>query len=62
MTLFLASVVVNNKDLAEKLHFIQNSTGGILSPFDSFMLMKGIKTLGVRMDRHNENAKKIAEF
>lgn len=55
-------VVVNNKDLAEKLHFIQNSTGGILSPFDSFMLIKGIKTLAVRMDRHNENAKKIAEF
>jgi len=55
-------VVVNNKDLAERLHFIQNSTGGILSPFDSFMLIKGIKTLAVRMDRHNENARIIAKF
>ncbi|MCR1951219.1 MULTISPECIES: PLP-dependent aspartate aminotransferase family protein [unclassified Clostridium] len=55
-------VVVNSKDLAKRLHFIQNSTGGILSPFDSFMLLKGIKTLAVRMDRHNENAKVIAEF
>lgn len=55
-------VVVNSKDLAERLHFIQNSTGGVLSPFDSFMLIKGIKTLAVRMDRHNENAKIIAGF
>lgn len=55
-------VVVNNEDLAKKLHFIQNSTGGVLSPFDSFMLIKGLKTLAVRMDRHNENAKKVAEF
>lgn len=55
-------VVVNSQELAERLHFIQNSTGGILSPFDSFMLIKGIKTLAVRMDRHNENAKIVAEF
>ncbi|MGG7059027.1 trans-sulfuration enzyme family protein [Clostridium nigeriense] len=55
-------VVVNSEDLAERLHFIQNSTGGVLSPFDSFMLIKGIKTLAVRMDRHNENTKAIAEF
>lgn len=55
-------VVVNNKDLAEKLHFIQNATGGVLSPFDSFLLIRGIKTLAVRMDRHNTNAKLIAEF
>ncbi|MDV4151154.1 aminotransferase class V-fold PLP-dependent enzyme [Clostridium sp. AL.422] len=55
-------VVVNSKELAERLHFIQNSTGGVLSPFDSFMLIKGIKTLAVRMDRHNENAKVVAEF
>lgn len=55
-------VVVNSEDLAERLHFIQNSTGGVLSPFDSFLLIKGIKTLAVRMDRHNENAYIIAEF
>ncbi|URZ01433.1 trans-sulfuration enzyme family protein [Clostridium felsineum] len=53
-------VVVNNNDLAEKLHFIQNSTGGVLGPFDSFLLIRGIKTLAVRMDRHNDNANKIA--
>jgi cystathionine beta-lyase len=54
--------VVNNKELADKLHFVQNSTGGILNPFDSFLLIRGIKTLSVRMDRHNDNAKYIAEF
>ncbi len=54
--------VVNNKELADKLHFVQNSTGGILNPFDSFLLIRGIKTLSVRMDRHIENAQYIAEF
>ena len=54
--------VVNSKELAEKLHFVQNSTGGILNPFDSFLLIRGIKTLSVRMDRHMENAQYIAEF
>ncbi len=55
-------VVVNSKELAERLHFVQNSTGGILAPFDSFLLIRGIKTLAVRMDRHNLNAKLVAEF
>lgn len=55
-------VVVNSKELAERLHFIQNSTGGVLAPFDSFLLIRGIKTLAVRMDRHNSNAKIVAEF
>lgn len=54
-------VVVNSEELAEKIHFIQNATGGILQPFDSFLLIRGIKTLGVRMDRHTENALFIAE-
>ena len=54
--------VVNSKELAEKIAFIQNSTGGVLPPFDSFLLIRGIKTLGVRMDRHVENALKAAEF
>lgn len=52
--------VVNNKALAEKIAFIQNATGGVLGPFDSFLLIRGIKTLGVRLDRHVENAEKIA--
>jgi cystathionine beta-lyase len=55
-------VVVNNQELAERLHFIQNSTGGVLAPFDSFLLIRGIKTLAVRMDRHNSNAKTVAQF
>ncbi len=52
--------VVKDKDLAERLAFIQNATGGVLGPFDSFLLIRGIKTLGVRLDRHVENAEKIA--
>lgn len=53
-------VVVNNDALAERLAFIQNATGGVLGPFDSFLLIRGIRTLGVRLDRHVENAQKIA--
>ena len=55
-------VVVKDSTLAERLAFIQNSTGGILGPFDSFLLIRGIKTLGVRMDRHVSNAEKAAEY
>lgn len=55
-------VVVDSEELASRIAFIQNSTGGILQPFDSFLLIRGIKTLGVRMDRHVENAVKIAEY
>jgi cystathionine beta-lyase len=54
--------VVNDEKLAERLAFIQNSTGGVLQPFDSFLLIRGIKTLGVRLDRHVENAEKIAKY
>jgi cystathionine beta-lyase len=54
--------VVNSAELAEKIAFIQNSTGGVLGPFDSFLLIRGIKTLAVRMDRHVYNAEKVAEF
>lgn len=54
--------VVNSPELAERLHFIQNATGGVLPPFDSFLLIRGIKTLAVRLDRHVENAKHISVF
>ena len=54
-------VVVSTSELADRLAFIQNSTGGVLGPQDSFLLVRGIKTLGVRMDRHVENARYIAE-
>lgn len=53
---------VSTKELAEKIAFIQNSSGGVLGPFDSFLLIRGIKTLAVRMDRHVENAEKAAKF
>ena len=53
-------MVVNNADLAQKLAFIQNSVGAVLGPFDSFLLIRGIKTLAVRLDRHTDNAEKLA--
>ena len=58
----LGALVVKNKELAEKLHFIQNASGAICGPMDSFLTLRGIKTLHVRMKRHCENAKKIATF
>jgi Cystathionine beta-lyases/cystathionine gamma-synthases len=54
--------VTGNPDLAQRLAFIQNATGGILEPFDSWLLIRGIKTLSVRMDRHQENARFLAGF
>ena len=54
--------VVDSPKRGERLAFIQNATGGVLQPFDSFLLIRGIKTLAVRMDRHAENAEKIAEY
>jgi cystathionine beta-lyase len=54
--------VVNDDDLAERIGFLQNAEGGIPGPFDSFLLIRGIKTLAVRMDRHVGNAEKIAAF
>lgn len=54
--------VASTGELAEQLAFIQNSTGGVLGPQDAFLLLRGIKTLGVRLDRHVENAKYLAEW
>lgn len=56
-------VVVNdNKDISDRLKFIQNATGGILGPFDSFLALRGVKTLDVRMERHCQSAMKIAAW
>ncbi|MCO6512300.1 MAG: cystathionine gamma-synthase [Aridibacter famidurans] len=52
----------NDEKIAEWLGFVQNSIGAILSPFDSFMVLRGTKTLAVRMDRHNENGQAVANF
>lgn len=54
--------VVKAETLAQRLGFLQNATGGVLGPFDSWLLIRGIKTLSVRMDRHLENAAYAAEF
>ena len=55
-------VAVKDGKLAERLAFIQNATGGVLGPQDSFLIIRGIKTLAVRMDRHVENAEKVARY
>ncbi|PKH11026.1 bifunctional cystathionine gamma-lyase/homocysteine desulfhydrase [Planomicrobium sp. MB-3u-38] len=55
-------VVVNSEELASELHFVQNSVGAILGPQDSWLLMRGLKTLGIRMEETGSNAQKIAEF
>lgn len=54
--------VVKDAETAERLAFLQNATGGVLQPFDSFLLIRGIKTLSVRMDRHVSNALAIAKY
>ena len=56
------ALVVNNAELAEKLGFLQNSAGAILGPFDSFLVLRGLKTLGLRMARHNDSALAIAQW
>src|SRR5699024_10878496 len=59
----LAGVVtVKDQDLAEQLFIYHNMVGATMSPFDSFLLLRGLKTLHVRMDRAIENAKKVAEY
>lgn len=55
-------VVAGRKELAEKIGFLQNAIGGISSPFDSFLLHRGLKTLGLRMQRHSENALALATW
>jgi len=55
-------VMVNNDELYAKLKFLQNTYGGILSPIDSFLLARGIKTLSLRLDRHQKNAWLVAQY
>ena len=54
--------VVKDKELADCLYYLQNAIGGVLAPWDSFLVIRGIKTLGVRMDRHVQNSEKIANW
>lgn len=58
----LGALIVNDLSLSEKLYFIQNASGAICGPMDSFLTLRGIKTLHVRMQRHCENAELIANY
>src|SRR4026208_216979 len=56
------AVIVKDKELAEKLAFLQNAVGAVPGPMDCFLVLRGLKTLHLRMDRHAENAAAIIEF
>ena len=58
----MGSLVVRDQELAERLYFIQNASGAVCGPQDSFLVLRGIKTLHVRMQRHCENGRAVAEF
>ena len=58
----MGAAICNDEKIAEKLYFLQNSCGGVPGPQDSFLVLRGIKTLHVRMQRHCENGKAIAAF
>lgn len=60
--LVMGALVTSNDDLAQEIYRIQNSSGAITSPMDSFLALRGIKTLHLRMQRHCENGEKIAHF
>ena len=56
------AILTNNQDIFDKMKFIQKTIGAVPSPFDCFLTMLGLRTLHLRMERHNENAQVIAEF
>jgi cystathionine beta-lyase/cystathionine gamma-synthase len=56
------ALVVRTRPLLEKLYWFQNSAGGVPSPFDCYLMIRGIRTLGVRVRQHAENAQRVAEF
>ncbi|HQR30476.1 MAG TPA: cystathionine gamma-synthase [Anaeromyxobacteraceae bacterium] len=56
------AVLTSNGELFERLRFLQNAVGGVPSPMDSFLVLRGVKTLHVRMERHQENALRLARF
>jgi cystathionine beta-lyase/cystathionine gamma-synthase len=56
------AVVLNNSELAEKIKFYQNAIGAVPSPFDSWLILRGLKTLAVRMRQHEKNAMQVALF
>ena len=58
----MGALVVKKKELADKLYYIQNASGAVCGPMDSFLVLRGIKTLHIRMQRHCENANAIAHY
>src|SRR5512142_2612220 len=56
------AVIVKDKELADRLYFLQNAVGAVLGPMDAFLVLRGIKTLPLRMERHAENALAVVEF
>ena len=58
----MGALICNSEEIAEKLFFIQNSCGAVPGPMDSFLVLRGIKTLHIRMERHCQNGEKIAGF
>jgi len=56
------ALVVGDDELAERVAYHQNAMGAVAGPFDSWLVLRGIKTLGVRMDRHSANAQRIVEL
>lgn len=58
----MGALIVKDKELADRLYFIQNASGAICGPMDSFLVLRGIKTLHLRMQRHCENGKAVAEY
>ena len=58
----MGALIVKDKELADKLYFIQNASGAVCGPMDSFLVLRGLKTLHVRMQRHCENGAEVAHF
>jgi Cystathionine beta-lyases/cystathionine gamma-synthases len=56
------SVILNDEDLYKKIQYHQNAVGAVLPPFDSYLTLRGIKTLAIRLERHNKNAFEIAHY
>jgi len=56
------AIMLNDAALAERLKFLQNAAGAVLGPFDSWLVLRGVKTLAVRMEQHNRNGLSVAQF
>jgi cystathionine beta-lyase/cystathionine gamma-synthase len=58
----MGALVTSNDDIASEMYRIQNSSGAVTAPMDSFLVLRGIKTLHLRVQRHCENGAKVADF